>query len=109
MINPTSKERLARDLILAIFLHGKGVYNLAGLTVGPLSKFLDERGIRPIRVPGPALGLVNRVQRALGMTRYHAGFHPKRLYFSLVLDDARFEKIFRTNAERVIALARSPE
>lgn len=109
MINPTSKERLARDLILAIFLHGKGVYNLAGLTVGPLSKFLDERGIRPIRVPGPALGLVNRVQRALGMTRYHAGFHPKRLYFSLVLDDARFEKIFRANAEKVIALARTPD
>jgi UDP-glucose 4-epimerase len=109
MINPTSKERLARDLMLAIFLHGKGVYNIAGVTVGPLSKFLDERGIRPIRVPGPALGVVNRLQRMLGMTRYHAGFHPKRLYFSLVLDDARFEKIFRANAEHVIALARSPD
>jgi hypothetical protein len=109
MINPTTKERLARDLMLGIFLHGKGVYNIAGLTVGPLSKFLEERGIRPVRVPGPALGLVNRLQRALGMTRYHAGFHPKRLYFSLVLDDARFEKIFRANAERVIALARTPD
>ncbi|MBC8070787.1 MAG: NAD-dependent epimerase/dehydratase family protein [Deltaproteobacteria bacterium] len=109
MINPTSKERLGRDLMLAIFLHGKGVYNIAGVTVGPLSKFLEERGIRPIRVPGPALGVVNRLQRMLGMTRYHAGFHPKRLYFSLVLDDARFEKIFRANAERVIALGRSPE
>lgn len=107
MINPTSKERLARDLMLAMFLHGKGVYNLAGVTVGPLSKFLEERGIRPIRVPGPALGVVNKLQRMLGMTRYHAGFHPKRLYFSLVLDDARFEKIFRANAEKVIALGRS--
>lgn len=109
MINPTSKERLGRDLILAIFLHGKGVYNIAGNTAGPLSKFLEERGIRPIRVPGPALGVVNRLQRALGMTRYHAGFHPKRLYFSLVLDDSRFEKVFRSHAEAVHALVRSPD
>lgn len=109
MINPTSKERLARDLMLSIFLHGKGVYNLAGVTVAPLSKFLEERGIRPIRVPGPALGVVNRFQRMMGMTRYHAGFHPKRLYFSLVLDDSRFDRIFRANADGVAAVARSPE
>lgn len=107
MINPTSKERLATDLMLSIFLHGKGVYNLAGVTVAPLSKFLEERGIRPIRVPGPALGVVNRVQRMLGMTRYHSGFHPKRLYFSLVLDDSRFDRIFRNNADAVAALSRS--
>jgi hypothetical protein len=109
MINPTSKERLARDLMLSIFLHGKGVYNLAGVTVAPLSKFLEERGIRPIRVPGPALGVVNRFQRMLGMTRYHAGFHPKRLYFSLVLDDSRFDRIFRANADGVAAVSRSPD
>jgi hypothetical protein len=95
--------------MLAIFLHGKGVYNVAGLTVGPLSKFLEERGITPIRVPGPTLGLVNRVQRMLGMTRYHSGFHPKRLYYSLVLDDTRFAKIFRKNADNVPALARTPD
>jgi UDP-glucose 4-epimerase len=98
MVNPTTKERLAKDLILSIHLHGKGVYNVAGVTVGPLSKFLDERGIKPIRVPGPTLTLLNRAQRLLGMTRYHAGFHPKRLYYSLVLDDSRFEKIFRHHA-----------
>jgi UDP-glucose 4-epimerase len=101
MINPTTKERLARDILLAIHLHGKGVYNVAGITVGPLSKFLEERGIKPVRVPGPALGLVNRAQRLLGMTRYHAGFHPRRLFYSLVLDDSRFEKIFRANMARV--------
>jgi nucleoside-diphosphate-sugar epimerase len=99
MVNPTTKERLARDLLLGIHLHGKGVYNLAGVTVGPLSKFLEERGIKPMRVPGPALKMVNRAQRLFGMTRYHAGFHPKRLFYSLVLDDSRFEKIFRANAQ----------
>ena len=77
-----------------------GVYNVAGVTVGPLSKFLDERGIKPVSVPGPALRLFNRAQRVLGMTRYHAGFHPRRLFYSLVLDDNRFEKIFRANAHR---------
>ena len=101
MINPTTKERLARDLMLAIFLHGKGVYNIAGVTVGPLSKFLEERGLKPLRVPGPALRVLNRAQRILGMTRYHADFHPKRLFYSLVLDDTRFEKIFRSNAHRL--------
>lgn len=109
MINPTTKERLARDLMLAIFLHGKGVYNMAGTTVGPLSKFLGERGIKPLRVPGPALKLVNRAQRILGMTRYHAGFHPRRLFYSLVLDDAKFERVFRANAHNVRGLARTSD
>ncbi len=104
MVNPTTKERLSRDLMLAINLHGKGVYNVAGVTVGPLSKFLEERGLQPMRVPGPALKLLNRAQRILGMTRYHANFHPRRLFYSLVLDDARFEKIFRNNQERVPSL-----
>ncbi len=107
MVNPTTKERLARDLMLAIFLHGKGVYNVAGVTVGPLSKFLEERGIKPVRVPGPALQIVNKAQRLLGLTRYHAGFHPRRLFYSLVLDDWRFEKIFRANADKVPALDRT--
>lgn len=106
MINPTTKEQLAHDLMLATFLRGKGVYNVAGKTVGPLSKFLEERGIVPRRVPGPALQVVNRMQRMLGMTRYHAGFHPKRLYYSLVLDDAKFEKLFRAHGDKVTALAK---
>ncbi len=106
MINPTTKERLGRDLILAIFLHGKGLFNVAGSTIGPLSRFLEERGIQPVRVPGPALKLANRLQRVLGMTRYHAGFHPKRLYYSLVLDDSKFERMFRAHAHKVLALGR---
>jgi len=107
MINPTTKERLSRDLMLAIFLHGKGVYNVAGKTIGPLSRFLEERGIKPVRVPGPTLRAVNRAQRLMGSTRYHAGFHPKRLYYSLVLDDAKFGRVFRANARHVLALARA--
>lgn len=109
MINPTTKERLARDLMLAIHLHGKGVYNIAGVTVGPLSKFLAERGIKPVRVPGSMLKAANRAQRVMGMTRYHAGFHPRRLFYSLVLDDSRFEKIFRTNAEKVVGLSKTSD
>jgi hypothetical protein len=41
------------------------------------------------------------------MTRYHAGFHPKRLYYSLVLDDSKFERMFRAHAHKVLALGRS--
>jgi nucleoside-diphosphate-sugar epimerase len=98
MINPTTKERLARDLWLAIMLKGKGVYNLAGAGAGPLASFLEERGITPKRVPGALLRPINRFQRYLGQTRYHAEFHPKRLYYSLVLDDGRFQALFRDNA-----------
>jgi hypothetical protein len=108
MINPTTKEQLSRDLMLAIFLRGKGVFNVAGHTVGPLSKFLAERGIKPVRVPGPLLRAANRFQRALGMTRFHAGFHPKRLYYSLVLEDAKFERRFRAHADNVPALRHLP-
>jgi hypothetical protein len=55
------------------------------------------------------LRAVNRAQRLLGMTRFHAGFHPHRLFYSLVLDDSRFEKIFRAHADRVQALTRTSD
>ncbi len=101
MINPTNKDRLVCDLILAIFLHGKGVFNAAGPRTGPISEFLRERGIAFRRVPGPLLRPLNKVQRMAGKTRYHAGFNPGRLYYSLVLDDGRFTERFRRHAPLV--------
>lgn len=98
MINPTTVERLARDILLAVFLRGKGVFNVAGEVAGPLSRFMQERGIEAMRVPGPMLRGLNKMQRWLGHTRYHAAFHPRRLYYSLVLDDLRFRKQFRDHA-----------
>ncbi|PRP90536.1 NAD dependent epimerase/dehydratase family protein [Enhygromyxa salina] len=98
MINPTTVERLARDIQLALMLRGKGVYNIAGPSAGPLTHFLEERGITPMRVPGPLLRQANRLQRLVGQTRYHAEYQPKRLFYSLVLDDARFETAFREHA-----------
>jgi UDP-glucose 4-epimerase len=105
LVNPTSRERLARDLLLAVLLHGKGLYNAAGPVVGPLSRFMAERGVTPLRLPGPLLRSANRVQRLLGRTRYHAGFNPRRLYYSLVLDDRRFESVFRSQADSVLGAA----
>jgi len=98
MINPTTIERLATDIRLALMLHGKGLYNIAGPSAGPLTRFLSQRGVTPMRVPGPLLRQANRVQRLLGQTRYHAEYQPKRLYYSLVLDDSRFERSFRSRA-----------
>jgi UDP-glucose 4-epimerase len=95
MINPTTKERLAHDIQLALMLRGKGVYNIAGPSAGPLTRFLEQRGITPLRVPGPLLRQANRLQRLVGQTRYHAEYQPKRLFYSLVLDDSRFEAAFR--------------
>ncbi|NJK32981.1 MAG: NAD-dependent epimerase/dehydratase family protein [Deltaproteobacteria bacterium] len=105
MINPTTKERLAQDLQLAAMLHGKGLFNVAGPSAGPLSRFLEERGIEAMRVPGPALMGANRVQRMLGQTRYHVEYQPRRLFYSLVLDDSRFEQAFRANAGALAARA----
>jgi nucleoside-diphosphate-sugar epimerase len=98
MINPMSKERIARDIQLALMLRGKGLYNIAGPTAGPLSRFLEQRGVTPLRVPGPLLRQANRVQRMLGQTLYHAEYQPKRLFYSLVLDDSRFEAAYRRHA-----------
>ena len=104
MINPTTKEHLVSRLdARRSILHGKGVYNVAGVTVGPLSE-VPRRARDPARAGAwsSALRVFNRAQRILGMTRYHAGFHPRRrLYYSLVLDDSRFEKIFRANSHRI--------
>lgn len=107
MINPTSKERLADDLRLALRLHGKGIFNVAGPEVGPLSRFLEERGLKPRHVPGLALRAANRAQRWIGRSRYHASVNPDRLYFSLVLDDRRFERVFRSHRATVEADAGS--
>ena len=101
MINPTSKERLVHDLLLASTRRGKGVYNVSGTAAGPLSKFLEERGIQARRLPGMLLRPANRLQRYLGQTRYHAQFQRERLYYSLVLDDSRFERDFREREEAV--------
>jgi nucleoside-diphosphate-sugar epimerase len=98
MINPTTKERLAADIRLSIMLHGKGVFNVAGPQAGPMSRYLEERGIVPRRLPGPLLMPAIRAQRLMGKTRYHPEFHPNRLHYSLVLDDGRFQSIFRDNA-----------
>lgn len=106
MINPTTKERLARDIQLALMLRGKGVYNVAGPSAGPLSRFLEARGVTPMRVPGPLLRSTNRLQRLVGQTRYHAEYQPKRLFYSLVLDDGRFDASFRVHEP---ALAGSAE
>jgi len=108
MINPTTKERLAEDLHLATSLHGKGVYNVAGPSSGPLSDFMAERGVVPRRIPGPLLNAANKVQRRLGQTRYHANFHPKRLYYSLVLDDSKFERLFRAHRGLLSAPTKNP-
>ncbi len=99
MINPTTKERLVSDLLLATFLRGKGIYNVAGVIAGPLSRFLEQQGVKAMRVPGPLLRPLNRIQRLLGQSHFHAGFHPKRLYYSLVLDDSRFDRVFRAHAD----------
>lgn len=98
MINPISKERLATDIRLAMMLHGKGVFNIAGPEAGPMSRYLEARGIEVKRLPGMLLMPAIRLQRWLGRTRYHPEFHPNRLHFSLVLDDTRFTRIFRSNA-----------
>lgn len=98
MINPTTLERLARDIQLALTLPGKGLYNVAGPSAGPLTRFLEARGVVPLRVPGPLLRSTNRLQRIVGQTRYHAEYQPKRLFYSLVLDDSRFEAAFRQRA-----------
>lgn len=101
MINPMSKERLAEDLLLSVMLHGKGVFNVAGDEAGPMSRFLEQRGITPRRIPAAMLLPAIRAQRLLGKTRYHPEFHPNRLQYSLVLDDSRFSRIFRANRQRI--------
>jgi UDP-glucose 4-epimerase len=95
LINPTSKQRLGRDLHLAATLRGKGLFNVAGPVVATLEGFMEARGISPQRVPGPLLTAAGRVQRVAGRSRYNQAFHPGRLFYSLVLDDTRFDRCFR--------------
>ncbi|TPV95304.1 MAG: NAD-dependent epimerase/dehydratase family protein [Myxococcales bacterium FL481] len=100
LMNPCSVQELAVAVARATLRHGKGVYNVAGATTATLSSLLDAHGVRPRRVPGFALRAINRTQRFLGQTRYHAEYHPGRLHYGLVLDDARFHHVFPTDALR---------
>lgn len=94
LMNPCTVHELASAICLAALRHGKGVFNVAGAEIRTLSSLLDAHGVSPRRVPGPALRAVNRVQRFLGQTRYHAEYHPGRLHYGLVLDDSRFRRVF---------------
>lgn len=86
MIAPTHSNDVIRALKLACHTDVAGVYNVAGLDVAPLSTFIRLAGAYSVPLPGPVLGILNRLQRAIGLTEYDFRALPEALRYHCVLD-----------------------
>lgn len=86
MVNPIHARDVVRALKTGLAAQVRGVFNIAGPDVGPLSVFLGMSQRRVVTVPGSALGYCYRAARRFGMTSFDYEVNPLRLQYSLVLD-----------------------
>ena len=97
-VGPPTLERIRRAPKVLLHDHLDG-----GLRPSTIIELADEHGYRDLpttdtdELAAWMLRGANRLQRMIGQTRYHAEYQPKRLFYSLVLDDGRFEAGFRAH------------
>lgn len=92
MLNLLSLEDAARALQLAVQGPERGVFNVPGRDVLPLSRAIELWGRVEIPLPGPLLAPLYRLRaRAIGSDfRYDLNF--RRFHFSAVLDGRRAQR-----------------
>jgi UDP-glucose 4-epimerase len=93
MVNLLHPRDAVRALQLA--LHNRdvrGVFNVVGRDTAPLSVFVSLNRVPSLRLPGPLIRIVNRIQRSLGVTDYNYDVHGDRLHFSCLLDGRRYKE-----------------
>jgi nucleoside-diphosphate-sugar epimerase len=92
LVNPVHALDVVRALKEAMFQDLRGVYNIVGPDVAPLSAFLSLTRGKAHAVPEPLLGPLYRAARRLGMTHFNYELNPQRLRYSLVLDGRRAQR-----------------
>ncbi|MEL6178087.1 MAG: NAD-dependent epimerase/dehydratase family protein [Myxococcota bacterium] len=89
MFNPIHARDVVRALHALVQHPRKGIFNIAGKDVAPLSFFTRSARCRRVTVPGPLLGPTARVMRRLRMTRFDERSGLRQLKYSCLLDTSR--------------------
>jgi UDP-glucose 4-epimerase len=97
MINPIHSLDVMSALQLVIFKNFKGIFNIAGLDIAPLSEFIKLTKSFTISLPGPVLRFFNLVERKLKLTSFDLMISPESLKYNLVLDITKAKNILAFN------------
>lgn len=93
MINLLHPRDAVHALVLALLKREvRGVFNVPGRDTAPLSVFIRANRTPSLRLPGPLIRVVNRIQRSLGMTEYNFEVHGDRLYYPCLLEGKRIKE-----------------
>ncbi len=89
MLDVMTVRDAVRGIVLALRSSAQGVFNLPGKDVLPLSVAVDRWGPLGVAVPGPLLGPLYALRRAVLGTEFRYRANVSRLHFSGVLDGRR--------------------
>lgn len=93
VVNLISVEDLGRALALAARSSAQGVFTIPGATTLPLSELVRRSGRRDVPWPGPAIGPLYRLRRAVLGTDFDYAMNVGRLHFGGVLDGRRAREV----------------
>lgn len=92
MIRPIHSSDVLKAIHRCVDARPRGVFNVAGPDVAPLSVFARLTGRPTVALPGPALRPVNGLQRLLGLTTCDLSTLPNWLRYPCVLDTSKIEE-----------------
>ncbi len=93
MIRPIHSRDVVRAFKAAVHAESaRGVFNIAGRDIAPLSEFVRLARRRSVGLPIPMLRAANRLERIVGMTRLDLSSSPNWLKYGCLLDTRRVEQ-----------------
>ncbi len=93
MINLISADDLVRALTLAVTSDAEGVFNIPGRDTLPLSATIRMANRRDVAVPGPLMGPLYKLRRALLVTNFRYSMNKRRFHYNAVMDGGRAAEV----------------
>ncbi len=93
MVNLIHVKDVVRAIQLAIHKNVKGIFNIGGKETAPLADLARLAGAVNVSLPEFILQPLNRVLRAVGMTKFEAEVDLERLKYGCLLDTSKAKKV----------------
>jgi UDP-glucose 4-epimerase len=93
ILNLLSLDDAARAFALALQCPEQGVFNIPGADTLPLSQAIARWGRSEVPVPGPLLGPLYSLRRAVGRTDFRYDLNQSRFHLNATLDGTRAEAV----------------
>lgn len=93
MINLISPGDLVRALVLAIRGEADGVFNIPGRDTLPLSTTIRLANRRDVALPGPLVGPLYKLRRAVMVTNFRYSINRHRFHYNAVMDGGRAAEV----------------